>query len=191
MSGTLLEQWRDVAYDQKAGAQNLQKFWDKYFEIEKGIYEQLLTNPDEEVKGTVKELAEKYGQDVMTMVGFLDGINESLKVENPIETMEEDTEVRSCIRTWSRPRRTGSITFPSGIPFIQKRNAKSSIRSRSYREQSARRRRLGGTTRVPAVPGRNIRNAVENRIDKEKSRVIIFGMKIVEHVDETSRLGKE
>ncbi len=93
MSGTLLEQWRDVAYDQKAGAQNLQKFWDKYFEIEKGIYEQLLTNPDEEEKGTAKELAEKYGQDVMTMVGFLDGINESLKVENPIETMEEDTEV--------------------------------------------------------------------------------------------------
>ena len=29
----------------------------------------------------------------MTMVGFLDGINESLKVENPIETMDEDTEV--------------------------------------------------------------------------------------------------
>ena len=94
MSGTLLEQWRGVAYDQTAGAQNLQRFWDKYFEIEKDIYEKLLSNPDEEVKGTVKELAEKYGQDVMTMVGFLDGINESLKVENPIETMEEDTAVK-------------------------------------------------------------------------------------------------
>ena len=40
-----------------------------------------------------KELAEKYGQDVMTMVGFLDGINDSLKVPNPIETMDEDTKV--------------------------------------------------------------------------------------------------
>ena len=29
----------------------------------------------------------------MTMVGFLDGIDESLKVPNPIETMDEDTEV--------------------------------------------------------------------------------------------------
>ena len=56
MSGTLLEQWRDVAYDQKAGAQNLQRFWDEYFQIEKEIYEKLLANPDEEVKGTVKEL---------------------------------------------------------------------------------------------------------------------------------------
>ena len=41
----------------------------------------------------MKELAEKYGQDVMTMVGFLDGINDSLKTPNPIETMDEDTEV--------------------------------------------------------------------------------------------------
>ena len=57
------------------------------------IYEQLLDNPEEEVRGTVKELAEKYGQDVMTMVGFLDGINDSLKVPNPIETMDENTDV--------------------------------------------------------------------------------------------------
>ena len=63
------------------------------FNIEKEIYEQLLEDPDVEVKGTVKELAQKYGQDVMTMVGFLDGINDSLKVPNPIETMTEDTEV--------------------------------------------------------------------------------------------------
>ena len=38
-------------------------FGGTYFQIEKEIYEQLLTNPDEEVKGTVKELAEKYGQE--------------------------------------------------------------------------------------------------------------------------------
>ena len=29
----------------------------------------------------------------MTMVGFLDGINDSLKVQNPIEEMDENTEV--------------------------------------------------------------------------------------------------
>ena len=45
------------------------------------------------MKGTVKELAAKYGVEVLTMVGFLDGINESLKTENPIETMDEDTVV--------------------------------------------------------------------------------------------------
>ena len=93
MSQTLLEQWKEIAYDEKADRGQLQRFWKEYFQIEKEIYEKLLTNPDEEVKGTVKELAEKYGQKVLTMVGFLDGIDESLKEPNPIETMEEDTVV--------------------------------------------------------------------------------------------------
>ena len=93
MSNTLLEQWRNIAYDESADRGQLQRFWGTYFQIEKEIYEQLLTNPDEEVKGTVKELAEKYGQEVLTMVGVLDGIDESLKEPNPIETMDENTEV--------------------------------------------------------------------------------------------------
>ena len=90
---TILEQWRSVAYNQNADKNKLQRFWATYFNIEKNIYEQLLENPDEVVSGTVKELAEKYGQDVMTMVGFLDGINDSLVEANPIDTMEEDTVV--------------------------------------------------------------------------------------------------
>ena len=89
----LLQDWRDMAYSQEADKARLQKFWTKYFTVEKGIYEQLLTNPDEVVHGTVKELAEKYGVDLMTMVGFLDGINDSLKVKNPIEEMDENTNV--------------------------------------------------------------------------------------------------
>ena len=89
----LLDQWRDMAYDQNQSKDQLEKFWGAYFAIEKSIYEQLLDDPDTEVKGTVKELAEKYGQDVMTMTGFLDGINDSLKEANPIETMTEDTVV--------------------------------------------------------------------------------------------------
>ena len=93
MSRTLLEQWRATAYNEQADRGQLQNFWATYFEIEKNIYEQLLTNPDEEVRGTVEELAEKYGQDVLTMVGFLDGIDESLVESNPIETMEATTEV--------------------------------------------------------------------------------------------------
>ena len=90
---TLLEQWRDTAYSKEMDKASLQKFWGTYFHIEKNIYAQLLENPDEVVTGTVKELAEKYNQEVLTMVGFLDGINDSLKVANPIETMDEDTEV--------------------------------------------------------------------------------------------------
>lgn len=89
----LLKKWRDMAYSETANKGDLQRLWNQYFEDEKGIYAELLKNPDEVVSGTVKELAEKYGVDIMTMTGFLDGINDSLKEQNPIDEMEEDTVV--------------------------------------------------------------------------------------------------
>ena len=91
----LLKEWQKVAYDETKDRGTLQRFWANYFNLEKGVYEKLLEEPDVEVKGTVKELAEKYGLSVMEMTGFLDGINESLKgYENPIETMDENTQVK-------------------------------------------------------------------------------------------------
>ena len=90
----LLNTWRDRAYDESMDQGTLQRFWAIYFDKETAIYKELLQNPDVVVKGTVKELAEKFGVDIMTMTGFLDGINDSLVVANPIDTMEEDTEVQ-------------------------------------------------------------------------------------------------
>ena len=89
----LLEQWREVAYNEESGKEQLQQLWAGYFQEEKEIYSQLLKNPDEVVTGTVKELADKYNVSLMTMTGFLDGINDSLTEANPIEEMEEDTVV--------------------------------------------------------------------------------------------------
>ena len=89
----LLESWQKVAYNEETNKQELQRFWQRYFLVEKGVYEKLLVNPDEHVEGTVKELAEKYELSIMDMTGFLDGINESLISPNPIDTMEEDTVV--------------------------------------------------------------------------------------------------
>ena len=89
----LLENWQKVAYNEKTNKQELQRFWQRYFLVEKGVYEKLLVNPDEKVEGTVKELAEKYELSIMDMTGFLDGINDSLITPNPIDTMEEDTVV--------------------------------------------------------------------------------------------------
>ena len=93
---TLLETWRGIAYSSQTTKQESDRFWANYFVLEKGIYEKILANPDEVVKGTVKELAEKYDVELLIMVGFLDGINDSLKVQNPIETMDENTTVSLC-----------------------------------------------------------------------------------------------
>ena len=89
----LLENWRKKAYDEKANKGDLQRFWADYFEKEKNIYAEILKTPEEPVTGTVGELAQKYGVDLMTMTGFLDGINDSLVKPNPIDDMEEDTQV--------------------------------------------------------------------------------------------------
>ena len=91
---TLLENWRNLAYGDGLDDKKKEELWSGYFTIEKGIYEQILANPTEVVEGTVKELAEKYDTEVMIMTGFLDGINDSLKEPNPIDTMEKDTEIK-------------------------------------------------------------------------------------------------
>ena len=90
---SLLETWRNLAYETEMNDKQASEFWGGYFNLEQGIYEQILETPDKAVTGTVKELAEKFKVETIIMAGFLDGINESLKEANPIETLEEDTKV--------------------------------------------------------------------------------------------------
>ena len=90
----LLQEWREYAYGVDLNSKEGKAIWDKYFEQEKAIYQQLLAAPEEVASGTVQELADKYGMELNYMVGFLDGINESLKEPNPIEEMEADTVVK-------------------------------------------------------------------------------------------------
>ena len=90
----LLQEWREYAYGVELNSKEGKAIWDKYFEQEKAIYQQLLAAPEKVVSGTVQELADKYGMELNYMVGFLDGINESLKEPNPIAEMEADTVVK-------------------------------------------------------------------------------------------------
>ncbi len=91
---TLLENWRNKAYGEGTDDKQKEELWKRYFLIEKGIYEQILEEPDKVISCTVAELADRYGTDIETITGFLDGINDSLKEANPIETMEESTPVK-------------------------------------------------------------------------------------------------
>ncbi len=88
----LLQTWRETAYSTEISKKESDRIWENYFAIEKGIYEKILLQEEAE-RGTVAQLAEKFGTELMIMVGFLDGINDSLKEPNPIEEMTEDTEV--------------------------------------------------------------------------------------------------
>jgi hypothetical protein len=93
----LLKDWRDHAYGLDDRTPEGEKFWLHYFEVEKGIYRILLADISVVMKGTVKNLAEKFETDIETMTGFIDGINDSLSSPVDIDNMTEDTEVQLAI----------------------------------------------------------------------------------------------
>nr|WP_099204201.1 SEC-C metal-binding domain-containing protein [Scatolibacter rhodanostii] len=86
----LLQDWHEYA-EKMQNQENAAEFWNNYFKTEKEIYAKILTTKPR--KNTVRGYAEKFDVDIMTMVAFLDGINDSLKDKNAIEDMTEDTEV--------------------------------------------------------------------------------------------------
>ncbi len=68
-------------------------FWTEYSKLEKSIYKDLLANHKEVTKTTINELAKKYDSTVQFTMGFMDGINDSLKNQYDLETIDADTEV--------------------------------------------------------------------------------------------------
>lgn len=85
----LLDQWRTYAQEQqeKKGP----KFWREYFDQETKFYKQILTSKPR--KSTVQAYAKKFGVEPVIMMGFLDGINDSLKTPNDLESLEPESEV--------------------------------------------------------------------------------------------------
>ena len=68
-------------------------FWVEYSKLEKGIYKELLANHKEVTKTTINELANKHNSTVEFAMGFMDGINDSLKNQYDLETIDADTEL--------------------------------------------------------------------------------------------------
>lgn len=147
---SLLETWRETAY--KGDNPNAQKkFWKEYFDIEKGIYEKLLANPEEVVKGTVKELAEKYGTDVLHFTGFLDGINDSLKEPNNLEELEEDSNVQIDIDV----EKLYYNMLAAKAKWLYTLPQWDNILSEEKRKEITRKQRLSGTVVKEESVGRN------------------------------------
>ena len=90
---SLFEQWNAIGYPKQGNKAKVKKFWDDYFKIEKEIYAQILSVPDEVISGSLSELAQKFRQPVLIMMGFMDGTNDSLKNPYTLEELTEDTQV--------------------------------------------------------------------------------------------------
>jgi preprotein translocase subunit SecA len=68
-------------------------FWAEYSKLEKSIYKDLLANHKEAKKATISELAKDYNSTVEFAMGFMDGINDSLKNPYDLETIDAETEL--------------------------------------------------------------------------------------------------
>ena len=89
---SLYTEWTEMVVDYvKTKGENA--FWEEYSKLEKGIYKDLLANHKEVRKTTINELAKQYNSTVEFAMGFMDGINDSLKNQYDLETINADTEL--------------------------------------------------------------------------------------------------
>ena len=85
---SLLQQWNDLASSNETKA-----FWTDYFAKEQSNYEDILSHHTEVIQGPFMELAERFHMEPVYFIGFLDGINTSLKEEKDLESVTEESEI--------------------------------------------------------------------------------------------------
>lgn len=89
---SLYKSWTDmvVEYVKEKGEK---AFWQEYGNIETNIYKDLLLNHKEAKKTTIKKLAKEYNSTPEFIMGFVDGINDSLNNPYDLEAIDENTEL--------------------------------------------------------------------------------------------------
>ena len=88
---TLYEQWKDLIENQTEDT--FKEFWEEYSGAETKIYSSILDKPSEKMTGTLGELAAKFEVRPVIFMGFLDGINESIKTKNDFMNFDENSQV--------------------------------------------------------------------------------------------------
>jgi len=91
----LFKEWKELIDNQSK--KSFDKFWDKYSAAEIKIYSDILKNRDTDVSGTFGELVSKYEVSEALFMGFLDGINTSVKTPLELEKIEKDTEINLSV----------------------------------------------------------------------------------------------
>ncbi len=89
---SLFTKWRALAETERT-QEEYNAFWGEYLQKEQAVYEVILENPNEPLTGTVAALGKKYGMDSTTFLGFLDGINTSLKEAYDLEDLKATNKV--------------------------------------------------------------------------------------------------
>jgi uncharacterized protein YecA (UPF0149 family) len=148
---SLFENWRSTAYNNEQNEKEKSKFWEGYFGMEESIYEKLLSNPEEIVEGTLKELAERFETDILLFTGFLDGINDSLVNSMKLEEIEESSNVRLELNF----EKLYYNMLEAKAEWLYSLPQWDSILTALRRKEITKEQRLSGTVIKAKEPGRN------------------------------------
>ena len=89
---SLYKSWTDmvVEYVKTKGEA---AFWEEYSKVEENIYRELLSKHNEVKKATITQLAKDYNTTEEFVMGFVDGINDSLNNPYDLENIDANTEL--------------------------------------------------------------------------------------------------
>ena len=91
----LYEQWKQLIENQSK--KDFEKFWDEYSSAEIKIYTDILSNTSKQISGAFSELVSMYDVSDALFMGFLDGINSSLKTPLALEEITADDNVELAV----------------------------------------------------------------------------------------------
>ncbi len=87
----LLQQWEAIIEQNAQTPESYKKFHKEYIETEKYIYIQILDSKTTNLKGSIKDLSDKYEVLPILFVAFLDGVNTSLTEELKLDDLTEES----------------------------------------------------------------------------------------------------
>ena len=89
---SLYKEWTDLIENQTDAT--FESFWTKYAGTEQRIYKDILAKKKKKVEGVFSELCAAYDAEPVIFMGFLDGIQTSLKKAQDLETVKEDSKIK-------------------------------------------------------------------------------------------------
>lgn len=89
---SLYKNWTDMVVD-FVKTRGEAAFWKEYGAIEKHIYTKVLSEHNNAISGSIKDLADKFETSTIFFMGFLDGVNDSLVEPLDLESLQEDSNV--------------------------------------------------------------------------------------------------
>ncbi|MBR3787759.1 MAG: SEC-C domain-containing protein [Firmicutes bacterium] len=88
---TLYEQWKELIENQTE--ETFEEFWEEYAGAETKLYSAILDDPAKKIEGTLGELAAENEIRPVIYMGFLDGIDTSLKKSQDFQSFDENSKV--------------------------------------------------------------------------------------------------